>query len=46
MTSITTRRPGVFGAIRRALAAIDAGFCKLNRIQFDAPWRSERRGSC
>ncbi|WP_263854083.1 hypothetical protein [Sphingomonas parva] len=31
--------------LRRSLAALDAAFCKLNRIQFAAPWK-ERRGAC
>ncbi|HEX9933183.1 MAG TPA: hypothetical protein VGB08_10115 [Allosphingosinicella sp.] len=46
MATTTTRRSGFLASVRRALAAIDAGFCKLNRIQFDAPWRTERRGRC
>lgn len=46
MTSTITSRPGFLASIRRALSAVAAGFCKLNRIQFDAPWRGERRGSC
>lgn len=38
--------PNFLASIRRALAAIDVAFCKLNRIQYDAPWRRERRGGC
>ena len=34
------------GTLRRALAAIDLVFCKLNRIQFEAPWRSDAPRRC
>ena len=37
---------GFIAAIRRGLAALDQGFCKLNRIQYDAPWRTERTSRC
>lgn len=30
--------------IRRLLEAIDLAFCKLNRIQFSAPWATRSRG--
>jgi hypothetical protein len=43
-----TRNPdrGLLASIRRALAAIDVAFCKLNRIQYDAPWRSGETHRC
>ena len=46
MTSQTLHRTGFAAALGRLLATIDLGFCKLNRIQFSAPWRTERRGRC
>ena len=27
-------------AVRKALRSLDDGFCKLNRIQYAAPWRT------
>lgn len=33
----------IFAPLRRALSEIVLGFCVLNRIQFDAPWRSAQR---
>jgi hypothetical protein len=29
--------------LRRFLAAIDQGFCRLQRIRYDAPWNEGRR---
>ena len=29
----------ITGRLRRAVAAMDLAFCKLNRIQFAAPWK-------
>ena len=45
---MTTRSSSgtLLGSIRRALAAIDLVFCKLNRIQFEAPWRSDAAHRC
>lgn len=44
MTTSTSR--GFLAALRRALAAINDGFCRLNRIRYDAPWRSHEAGRC
>lgn len=33
---------GQAGALRRALEAIDLVFCKVEKIQFSAPWRRRR----
>ena len=44
MTTTTNR--GFLASLRRALAALDHGFCKLNRIQYDAPWRSGEARRC
>lgn len=33
-------------SLRRVLAAIDLVFCKLNRIQFEAPWRTDVARRC
>lgn len=30
--------------LRQVIDAIDLTFCKLNRIQFSAPWKSQQRG--
>jgi hypothetical protein len=32
--------------LRRAWTAIDLTFCKLQRIQFEAPWRPGERQRC
>ena len=32
--------------VRRALDAIDLAFCKLHRIQFEAPWRPDEVHRC
>ena len=40
MTIHGPRTTGLIAALRRALKAIDSGFCTLNRIRFDAPWRT------
>lgn len=32
---------GLFAAFRRMIEALDLGFCKLNRIQWQAPWRRQ-----
>ena len=32
--------------VRRALDVLDLAFCKLNRIQFEAPWRPEETRRC
>ena len=42
----TTTRTGFIASIRRALAELERGFCKLNRIQFDAPWRTDQPRRC
>ena len=39
-------RTGLLATLRRAVAALDQGFCKLNRIQFAAPWRNETASRC
>ena len=43
-----TRRSahGFLASVRRALAAIELALCKLNRIQFDAPWRTGQTRGC
>lgn len=33
-------------ALRRTLREIDVTFCKLARIQFDAPWRERDTTPC
>ncbi len=43
---MTTTSRGFLASLRRALAALDHGFCKLNRIQYDAPWRSREAHRC
>jgi hypothetical protein len=43
MTTLT--RTGVLTGLRRAADWIDSTFCRLNRIQWDAPWRP-RTGRC
>jgi len=35
----------IIGAVRRAQATILFALCKLNEIQFDAPW-APRRSRC
>ncbi|HYJ30547.1 MAG TPA: hypothetical protein VEW25_09430 [Allosphingosinicella sp.] len=42
----TPARRGFLASLRRGLAAIDVAFCKLNRIQYDAPWRSGETRRC
>jgi len=32
------------GALRRLIDSLDLVFCKLNRIQFEAPWNPRRQG--
>jgi hypothetical protein len=32
--------------LRRAISEIALGFCILNRIQFEAPWRSAPQRRC
>ena len=44
MTTFTGNSIGA--ALRRALRAIDVTFCKLARIQFDAPWREDDARRC
>ena len=45
MTGLSRNRG--FGALlRRILADIELAFCKLNRIQFDAPWRTDQTHRC
>ena len=44
MTTQTGR--GLLASLRRGLAALDHGFCKLNRIQYDAPWRTAETHRC
>jgi len=36
----------ILDAFRRAIAEIALGLCALNRIQFEAPWRSLPRRRC
>jgi len=38
----TVQRSGFVGWLARLLDDLDLTFCKLNRIQFDAPWRRPR----
>ena len=42
MASLTTMR----GALGRVLETIRVSLCKLNQIQFEAPWNQSRRGRC
>jgi hypothetical protein len=46
MSSTTARAAGFIAIIRRAAATIDAGFCKLTRIQWQAPWKVETPTRC
>ena len=39
-----TEPAGLRAWLRHSLEAIDLAFCKLNRIQWDAPWRGQRGG--
>ena len=39
-----TSRWSLSGLLSRAVESIDLTFCKLNRIQFSAPWKPDRRG--
>ena len=39
--SITTDG-GLVARLRRTVAELDRGFCKLNRIRFAAPWKPRR----
>ena len=41
----TLHRHELIDALRKALASIDFAFCKLERIQFSAPWRKDE-GRC
>ena len=41
----TLHRHGLVETLRDALNAIDFAFCKLQRIQFSAPWRNDK-GRC
>jgi len=36
----------ILATLRRAISEIARGFCTLNRIQFDAPWRSGSARRC
>lgn len=45
MHSLNHGRSGAVQYLRELLAAIDLTFCKLQRIQFSAPWNA-RRGGC
>ena len=44
--TVPARNRGLIASLRRALAAIDLAFCKLNRIQFEAPWRPDEPRRC
>ena len=39
-----TSRSSLAALLRRAIDSIDLTFCKLNRIQFSAPWKQDSRG--
>ena len=39
-----TSRWSLTAPLRRGIAWIDLAFCKLNRVQFSAPWNPRRRG--
>lgn len=41
----TLHRHGLIETLRNALASIDSAFCKMQRIQFSAPWRKDE-GRC
>ena len=36
----------VAGAFQRLAASVELSLCALARIQFEAPWREERRHRC
>jgi len=42
MTNPTTPH----GALGRLIETIRTSLCKLNQIQFEAPWNPRRRGRC
>ena len=46
MSTLSHANTGLLAALRRAWDAIELPFCKLSRIQFDAPWDARRRGTC
>ena len=45
MTGIS-KAVGLIAALRDALDAADLAFCKLARIQFEAPWRKQGPNAC
>lgn len=40
----TLHRQGFVETLRTLLAAVDFAFCKMQRIQFSAPWRNDKAG--
>lgn len=42
----TYARSGFLASLRNGLAALERAWCKLNRIQYDAPWRTDRTSRC
>jgi hypothetical protein len=42
----TLHRHGLIETLRQALASIDFAFCKMNRVQFSAPWRKDDDRGC
>lgn len=42
MATLTTPH----GALGRLIETIRVSLCKLNQIQFEAPWNQRRRGRC
>lgn len=39
-------RHGLIETLRNGWAAIDFAFCRMNRIQFSAPWRKDSGRGC
>jgi hypothetical protein len=46
MTSKAQPNGGLFATLRHFLTAFEESMCKLNRIQFSAPWQSENKRGC
>lgn len=44
--SPTTRSRNFIASIREALRSLELAFCKLNRIRYDAPWRTDGARRC
>jgi hypothetical protein len=46
MTDPAAAGRGLAARLRRMFEAIDVALCKLNRIQFDAPWKERGTRRC